>query len=181
VVVVNKVDTAPREAVEEVKRHVRHLNPQAVLVEAASPIRVDRPDLVVGRRVVVVEDGPTVTHGEMPYGAGLLAARKLGAVVVDPRPYAVGSLQQVFRDYPHLTQVLPAMGYGGVQLRELEQTLLRAEADAVVVGTPVDLRRLLHLDKPAVKVSYELEEVSSPTLAELLRTWLAEWEARRPR
>ncbi len=181
VVVVNKVDTAPREAVEEVKRHVRELNPQAVLVEAASPIRVDRPDLVVGRRVVVVEDGPTVTHGEMPYGAGLLAARRLGAVVVDPRPYAVGSLQQVFRDYPHLTQVLPAMGYGGVQLRELEQTLLRAEADAVVVGTPVDLRRLLHLDKPAAKVSYELEEVSSPTLAELLRTWLAEWEARPPR
>ncbi|GBD28729.1 Cyclic 2,3-diphosphoglycerate synthetase [bacterium HR31] len=178
VVVVNKVDTAPREAVEEVVRNVRAANPGAVVVEAASPIQVDRPEVVVGRRVVVVEDGPTVTHGGMPYGAGLLAARRLGAVVVDPRPYAVGSLQQVFRDYPHLTQVLPAMGYGGEQLRELEETLLRAEADAVVVGTPVDLRRLLRLDKPAARVRYELEEVGSPTLADLLRSWLHEWESR---
>lgn len=178
VVVVNKVDTAPREAVEEVERNVRAANPQAVVVEAASPIRLDRPELVAGRRVVVVEDGPTVTHGEMPYGAGLLAARRLGAVVVDPRPYAVGTLQQVFRDYPHLTQVVPAMGYGGPQLRDLEQTLRRAEADAVVVGTPVDLRRLVRLDKPAAKVTYELEEVSSPTLEELLRAWVAEWEGR---
>jgi predicted GTPase len=172
VVVVNKVDTAPPEAVEQVRRNVRAANPAAVLVEAASPIQVDHPEWVAGRRVVVVEDGPTVTHGEMPYGAGLLAARALGAVVVDPRPYAVGSLRQVFRDYPHLTEVLPAMGYGGEQLRELAETLLRVPADAVVVGTPVDLRRLLRLDKPAAKVRYELEERGSPTLGELLRAWL---------
>lgn len=181
VVVINKVDTAPREAVEEVERNVRAANPRAVLVKAASPIRLDRPELVAGHRVVVVEDGPTVTHGEMPYGAGLLAARRLGATVVDPRPYAVGTLQRVFQDYPHLTHVLPAMGYTGAQLRDLEQTLQRVDADAVVVGTPVDLRRLLRLQKPAAKVHYELEEVSSPTLEELLRTWVAEWEtSRRP-
>lgn len=178
VVVVNKVDTAAREAVEEVERNVRAANPRAVVVKAASPIRLDRPELVAGRRVVVVEDGPTVTHGEMPYGAGLLAARRLGATVVDPRPYAVGTLQQVFHDYPHLTRVLPAMGYSGAQLRDLEQTLQRVEADAVVVGTPVDLRRLLRLQKPAAKVHYELEEVSSPTLEQLLRTWVTEWEVR---
>lgn len=178
VVVVNKVDTAAREAVEEVERNVRAANPRAVVVKAASPIRLDRPELVAGRRVVVVEDGPTVTHGEMPYGAGLLAARRLGATVVDPRPYAVGTLQQVFQDYPHLTRVLPAMGYSGAQLRDLEQTLQRVEADAVVVGTPVDLRRLVRLQKPAAKVYYELEEVSSPTLEELLRTWVTEWEVR---
>lgn len=178
VVVVNKVDTAPREAVDAVRRNVRAVNPNAVVVEAASPLHVDHPERVAGRRVVVVEDGPTVTHGGMPYGAGLLAARRLGAVVVDPRPYAVGSLQQVFRDHPHLTEVLPAMGYGAEQLRELELTLLRAEADAVVVGTPVDLGRLLRLDKPAARVRYELEETGPPTLADLLRTWLQEWASR---
>jgi predicted GTPase len=179
VVVVNKVDTAPREAVESVKANVRATNPKAVVVEAASPLQVDHPEWVAGRRVVVVEDGPTVTHGEMPYGAGLLAARRLGAVVVDPRPYAVGSLREVFGQYPHLTEVLPAMGYGADQLRDLEQTLLRVEADAVVVATPVDLRRLVRPDKPAARVRYELEELGPPTLADLLRNWLAEWDSRR--
>jgi len=173
VVVINKVDTAPPENVQAVRRNVAAVNPRAVVVEAASPITVAYPEALAGRTAVVVEDGPTVTHGEMSYGAGLLAAQRYGARVIDPRPYARGSIREVYRAYPHLDRVLPAMGYGREQIAELEETLQRAEAEVVVSGTPVDLRRVLRLDKPIVHVTYELEERSSPTLAQLVGRWLA--------
>ena len=173
VVVINKVDTAPPENVQAVRRNVAALNPWATIVEAASPMTVEHPEALTGRSAVVVEDGPTVTHGEMPFGAGLLVARRYGAEVIDPRPYAVGSIQEVYRTYPHLDRVVPAMGYGREQVAELEETLRRAEAEVVVSGTPVDLRRVLRLDKPIVHVTYELEERTAPTLADLVREWLA--------
>jgi len=173
IVVINKVDTAPPENVQAVRRNVAALNPRATIVEAASPMTVEHPEALTGRSAVVVEDGPTVTHGEMPFGAGLLVARRYGAEVIDPRPYAVGSIQEVYRTYPHLDRVVPAMGYGREQVAELEETLRRAEAEVVVSGTPVDLRRVLRLDKPIVHVTYELEERTAPTLADLVREWLA--------
>ncbi len=179
VVIINKVDTALPENVQVVRANVARLNPRATVVEAASPMTVDRPEWLAGRRAVVVEDGPTVTHGEMPYGAGLLAAERQGAKVVDARPYAVGSLREVYQTYPHLDRVVPAMGYGREQIAELEETLRRAEADVVVIGTPVDLRRVLHLDKPAVYVRYELEERTAPTVADVVREWLARYRSRK--
>ncbi|MBI3998236.1 MAG: GTPase [Armatimonadetes bacterium] len=172
VVLINKVDTADPEDVETVRRNIAGVNPTAIIIEAASPITVDQPGLLAGRRAIVVEDGPTVTHGEMPYGAGYLAAKRHGARVVDPRPFAVGSIRETFRAYPHLEQVLPAMGYGQAQLHELEETLRRADAEVIVIGTPIDLRRLLRLERPAVRVSYELEERTIPTLMDLIRSWL---------
>jgi predicted GTPase len=174
VVIINKVDSAPPDAVATVRRNVAAANPRALVLEARSPISVDRPDLVAGRRVVVVEDGPTVTHGEMAYGAGLIAAERLGAQVVDPRPYATGSLQATYAAYPHLTRVVPAMGYGEAQQRDLEATLRRVPADAIVIGTPVDLRRLLRLDKPTARVTYELDEGAARALADLLARWTVE-------
>lgn len=173
VVVINKVDTAPPDGLETVRRNVARLAPGATVVEAASPITVSDPEAIRGRRVVVVEDGPTVTHGEMPYGAGYLAARSLGAEVVDPRPHAVGAIREAFARYPHLERVMPAMGYGEEQVRELEETIRRTPAEAVVIGTPVDLRRLLRLDRPAVRVTYELEERTRPGLREVVDAWLA--------
>ena len=178
VVVINKVDTASRDSVETVKRNIALVNPRAVVIEAASPIAVDRPDLLEGRRAVVVEDGPTVTHGEMAYGAGLIAAERHRAQIVDPRPYAVGSIKNTYRTYPHLERVVPAMGYGHEQLHELEETLRRVDAEVVVIGTPVDLRRMLRLNKPAVRVTYELEERTTPTLADLISAWAPTWPAR---
>jgi len=173
VVVINKVDSAAPEAVAAVRRNVAAVNPRAAIVEADSPISVDQPDLLAGRRAVVVEDGPTVTHGEMAHGAGFLAAQRAGATVVDPRPYAAGSLRDLYTRYPHLGPVVPAMGYGAAQVKELEETLARAEADVVVIGTPVDLRRVLRLERPAVRVTYELAERTTPTLADLLGDWWA--------
>ena len=168
VAIINKVDTAPPGSVEAVRESVRRVNPQAVVIEAASPVTVDRPELVRGRRAVVVEDGPTLTHGGMAYGAGRLAALRLGATLVDPRPHAVGSLGEIFRQYPHLVDVLPAMGYGQDQVAELAATLNACDADVVVMGTPVDLSRLVSLNKPAVRVRYELEQQAGSDLARLL-------------
>jgi predicted GTPase len=173
VVIINKVDTARPEDVAAVRRNVLGANPGAVIVETASPVTVDRPQALAGRRAIVVEDGPTVTHGGMAYGAGIIAAARHGARIVDPRPFAVGSIAQTFRAYPHLDRVLPAMGYGAHQLRDLEETLRRADADVIVIGTPVDLRRMLRVDKPAVRVTYDLEDRSSPGLDDLIRDWLA--------
>jgi predicted GTPase len=172
VVVINKVDTARREDVNAVRDNVARVNPRATIVEAASPIAVDDPSLLKDRRAIVVEDGPTVTHGEMAYGAGVLAAERYRAQIIDPRPFAVGALRDTYAAYPHLNRVLPAMGYGAEQIGELEETLRRAEADVVVIGTPVDLRRLLRLNKPAVRVTYELEELTRPGLTELIGAWL---------
>ncbi|MEW6046417.1 MAG: cyclic 2,3-diphosphoglycerate synthase, partial [Bacillota bacterium] len=166
VAVINKVDTAPPEAVEAVRRSIRALNPEAVVVEAESPITVDRPDLLAGRRALVIEDGPTLTHGEMRYGAGAIAARRHGALLVDPRPYAVGSIREAFARYPHLQDILPAMGYGEDQVRELEETIRATPVDVVVIGTPIDLRRIIALEKPAVRVRYDLKERTRPTLAD---------------
>ncbi len=169
VIVLNKIDSAPTASVEAVRRNVRQLNPHATIVETASSVTVDDPNLVKGKRVLVVEDGPTVTHGDMAYGAGMMAARKLGAKqLVDPRPFAVGSIKETFEKYRQLELVLPAMGYGDQQVRELEETIKRVECDVIVVATPIDIRRIVKLDKPAVRVSYEVEERSRPTLEEIL-------------
>jgi predicted GTPase len=168
VVIINKVDTAGRDAVEAVRRNVARTNPAAIVIEAASPIAVDDPGLLSGRRAIVVEDGPTVTHGNMGFGAGVLAAERHGARVIDPRPFAVGSIRATLAAYPHLRRALPAMGYGPQQVADLEATLDRAEADVVVIGTPVDLRRLLRLSKPAVRVSYTWEQRTGPRLDALV-------------
>lgn len=167
-IVINKVDTAGIEPVERLRASLASLNPRAVIVEAASPIAVDDPGLVAGRKVLVIEDGPTVTHGEMPFGAGAVAARKLGATLVDPRTYAQGSLAATFAAYPHLGPVLPAMGYGKAQVEELAATIARVPCEAVVIATPFDLRRLVAVDKPSTRVRYDLQEIGRPTLADVL-------------
>lgn len=167
-IVINKVDTAGLEPVERLRASLAALNPRAVIVEAASPITVEEPELVAGREVLVVEDGPTVTHGEMPFGAGAVVARKLGATLADPRPHAEGSLVEVYRAYPHLGPVLPAMGYGKRQIEELSKTIARVPCEAVVIATPVDLRRLVAIGKPSTRVRYDLQEIGRPTLADLL-------------
>jgi len=158
-VLINKVDTAEPASVEMLERNVRAINPRALLVKGDSPISVDDPDAVRGKRVLVIEDGPTLTHGEMPYGAGHVVARRLGAAeIVDPRPYAQGSLKGVFAKYTHLTEILPAMGYGAAQTSELEATIRATPADLVLIATPINLGRLLDIDKPALRVHYKLEE-----------------------
>ena len=169
VVVINKVDTAEPENIEKVENNVREVNPKAIIVKAASPMTVDNPELIKGKRALVIEDGPTLTHGEMPYGIATIAAKKLGASeIVDPRPYAVGSIVDAYKKYKHLGTILPALGYGERQIRELEETINAAPCDVVVVGTPIDLRRIMKINKPAVYVRYELQEVGSPNLKEIL-------------
>ncbi|OGO10854.1 MAG: GTPase [Chloroflexi bacterium RBG_13_66_10] len=169
VIVINKVDTATSENVIAVRENIHRLNPKAIVIEAASPIFIDDPEAVRGKRVLVVEDGPTLTHGEMAYGAGWVAAKRYGAQeIVDPRPYAVGTIAATYAKYPTTGAVLPAMGYGETQVRELEQTINNARADMVIIGTPIDLARLLDLNKPAQRVRYELQEIGEPTLASLL-------------
>ena len=169
VVVINKIDTAHPDAVAQVRENVLQANHRAILIEAAMPIFVEDPGAIRGRRVLVVEDGPTLTHGEMAYGAGWVAARRFGAAeVVDPRPYAVGSIQEAYRRYPQTGPVLPAMGYGPEQIRELEETINRVSCDLVLAATPVDLGRLLRVRHPVVRVRYEIQEIGRPTLAEVL-------------
>jgi predicted GTPase len=167
-VVINKVDTAPAEGVAAVRASVAALNPEAVVIEAESPVSVEDGALLRGRRVLAVEDGPTLTHGEMAFGAGVVAARAHGAVLVDPRPYAVGSLAETFARYPRMGPLLPAMGYGEDQVRDLEATIAATPAEVVLIATPVDLRRVLRLDKPAVRVGYELRERGRPDLGDVL-------------
>lgn len=172
VVIINKVDTASLDAVIAVRANIASVNPRAVIIEAASPVTVDEPEPIRGRRALAVEDGPTVTHGGMAFGAATLAARSHGArELVDPRPHAVGSIREVYDRYPHLGPVLPAMGYGAEQVRELAETIERSGAEVVVIGTPVDLRRLMRLTTPAVRVRYELDERTRPNLEDLLREW----------
>ncbi len=174
VVIINKVDTAPAIAVEMVRDNVARTNPRALILEAASRVSVPDPEQVRGRRVLVVEDGPTLTHGEMAYGAGLVAAHEYGAAeCVDPRPFAVGSIRETFARFPHLQRLLPAMGYSETQRLELEETINRTPCDLVLVATPVDLGRLLHLDKPSLRVSYEIDERTRPTLHEILEGFTA--------
>ncbi|MCZ2128450.1 MAG: cyclic 2,3-diphosphoglycerate synthase [Anaerolineales bacterium] len=167
--VINKVDTADAEAVIRVHENLRALNPHAVQIEGASPLFVDNPEAILGKRVLVVEDGPTLTHGEMAYGAGYVAARRFGAAeIVDPRPFAVGSIAKTFEKYPKTGTILPAMGYGEKQVRELEETINTADADLVVIGTPIDLSRIIKINKPTQRVRYELQEIGQPTLEDVL-------------
>ena len=175
VVIINKVDTADPGNVETVRDNIKAVNPKAIVVKAASPITVDDAEIIQGKRVLVVEDGPTLTHGNMAYGAGTLAATRLGAKeLLNPRPYAVGSIMDTFKKYGHLGNLLPAMGYGEEQIRELEETINATPCDVVVIGTPVDLRKLLNLNKPAVRADYELREVSKPDLEDILRQHFSE-------
>jgi predicted GTPase len=168
--VVNKIDTAPEEGVEAVLASIRAVNPGAAIVRAASPFEIEQDThQIEGKRVLAIEDGPTLTHGEMSYGAAVLAAKEGGAAeLVDPRPFAVGSIKETFAKYPHVTQLLPAMGYGRQQMEELRETIARSDADLVLIGTPIDLRRIIELDKPALRVTYRLQELGEPTIAELL-------------
>jgi predicted GTPase len=169
VVVINKIDTAGREGTEAVRRSIRELNPGAVVVDAASPLFVERSEEIRGRRVLAVEDGPTLTHGEMKYGAGVVAALRHGAAeVVDPRPYAVGRVAETFASYPGIGALLPAMGYGAEQTRDLEATIARTPCDLVLVATPIDLRRVIAIQKPTQRVTYELQEIGRPDLPDVL-------------
>ena len=177
VIIINKVETSYPENVQIIRENIEKVNPNAIVIEAASPIFVDRPELIKGKRVLVVEDGPTLTHGGMKYGAGYVAAKKFGAKeIVDPRPYAVGSIVETYEKYKHLGAILPAMGYGKRQIKELEETINRADADVVVIGTPIDLRRVLNINKPAVRVRYELEEIGQPKLYDILKDFVEKCE-----
>ena len=179
VVVINKVDTAARADVDVVRQNVNRVNPTATVIEAACRVSVASPELIKGQRVLVVEDGPTLTHGEMPYGAGVVAARQCGAAeLVDPRPYAVGSIRGTFERFTHLTSLLPAMGYSAIQRHELEETINRVPCDLVVVATPVDLARILNVNKPTVRVGYEIEELTKPKLVDVLTQFTARFEHR---
>jgi predicted GTPase len=170
VFVINKVDTANPDDVIAVRENLRRLNPTAVQIEAASPLFVDDPAAIRGKRVLVVEDGPTLTHGEMAYGAGYVAARRFGAAeIVDPRPFAVRSIAATYQKYPKTGPILPAMGYGEAQMKDLEATINGSDADLVIVGTPIDLTRVIKLKKPYQRVRYELQEIGQPTLEDLLK------------
>jgi predicted GTPase len=163
--VINKIAT-----VNAVRESIFNTNPEAVVIEAASPIFVDDYHLIRGKRVLAVEDGPTLTHGEMAYGAAIVAAEKFGAAeIVDPRPFTVGTIAETFEKYPDIGTLLPAMGYGESQIRDLETTINNTDCDVVVIGTPIDLRKLVKLNKPAVRVTYELQEIGKPDLSDVLK------------
>ena len=173
VVVINKIDSATKEAIETVEHNIKKVNPQATIIKAESKITVDNPEVIKGKKVLVVEDGPTLTHGGMKIGAGTIAAQRFGASsLVDPRPYTVGKLKKTFEIYPEIGQLLPAMGYGEQQLKDLEETINKTECDSVVIGTPIDLSRIIKIDKPYTRVHYELDEVSSPNLHEILEDFV---------
>ncbi|MFX1474911.1 MAG: cyclic 2,3-diphosphoglycerate synthase [Promethearchaeota archaeon] len=173
VVVINKIATANPDDVDQVRDNIARVNPNAIVVDAVSPLFVEDPSVIRGKRVLVVEDGPTLTHGGMQYGAGWLAARKFGASeIVDPRGAAVGSIRETFEKYSHLTDILPAMGYGEAQVRDLEKTINAVDCDVVVIGTPINLARIVKLQKPAVRVRYELQEIGVPTLEDIIGEFL---------
>jgi predicted GTPase len=174
VAIINKVDTADPEKVRQVKANIKMVNPKATVLEAASPITADNPEAIRGKRVLVIEDGPTITHGNMPYGAGEIMAKREGAsVIVDPRPYAVGSIKETYAKYAHLGAILPAMGYGGRQVAELKETIERTPCDVVVIGTPIDLRRVMTINKPTVRVKYELQVLDPVSLEHVLDEFLS--------
>jgi len=173
VVLVAKIGTADPKNIEIVEQSARELNPDAKIIRADSVVNVSDPSQVAGKKVLVVEDGPTLTHGEMTYGAGHVAAKKFGAAeIIDPRPYAVGSIKETFEKYPHVTDVLPAMGYGDTQTSELQQTINAVPCDLVIVGTPFDLGRLIEVDKPMSRVTYELDDAASLELEKLIDAYL---------
>lgn len=173
IVVINKEDTAKPENIDLLKEHIQQANPEAVVIDAALPVTVENVELIQGKRALVIEDGPTLTHGGMAFGAGTLAAERYKAQeIIDPRPYAVGSIAEIFEKYPHIGKLLPAMGYGHVQMEELRETIHRTPCDVVIIGTPVDLRRLISIDKPTDRVRYHFLETGTPTLKELIEARL---------
>jgi predicted GTPase len=170
ILVINKVDAAAAEDVFQLRENLHKLNPKAIIVEAASILTVDKPETLRGKRALVVEDGPTLTHGGMKWGAGIAAAKRFGAAeLIDPRPFAVGTLAETFRIYPEVGCLLPAMGYGDQQVKDLEATINGSDAEVVVIGTPIDLNRVIKINKPTVRVEYELQELGSPNLAEIIK------------
>lgn len=173
VIVINKIDSASLDNINTVRANLRKINPTAKQIDAASILTVDKPELLKGKKVLVVEDGPTLTHGEMKIGAGTVAALKHGAELVDPRPYVVGKLAETFKIYPNIGTLLPAMGYGKEQMKDLEKTIANTPCDAVVIGTPIDLPRFIKIKQPVVKVGYELQEIGTPTLKEVLDEFVA--------
>lgn len=169
VIVINKIDSADPDSIQEVRESISDVNPQAVVIDAASPLIVDDPSVITGKKVLVVEDGPTLTHGDMQYGAGVVAALKYGAAdLVDPRPFTVKSITETYQKYPNIGILLPAMGYGDQQMKDLEETIAQTECDAVVIATPIDLGKLIKIDKPHTQVHYELQEIGKPTLEDVL-------------
>ena len=173
VVVINKIRTAEPENVEKLRRNIAQINPEARVVDAASPVTVEDPDIITGKRVLVVEDGPTLTHGEMKYGAGVVAAKQCGAAeLVDPRPFAIGTIADTFDHYPDIGTLLPAMGYGSDQTQDLEETINSTDCEAVVIGTPIDLRRVVDIRQPSTRVTYDLEEIGTNKLDDILAGFL---------
>ena len=174
VVVINKIDSADFENIQTVRKNIEKVNPKAVVVDAASTISVENPEIIKGKRVLVIEDGPTLTHGEMKIGAGVVAARRFGAAeIVNPRPYAVGKLAETFRLYPDIGNVLPAMGYGEEQIRDLTATIAATDCDSVIIATPIDLKRIVKIDKPSTRVEYSLQEIGRPNMDDVLSDFIA--------
>jgi len=172
VIVINKIDSADLDDIQEVRANIRSLNKKAKIIDAASPLFVDNPDVITGKRVLVVEDGPTLTHGEMAYGAGVIAAEKYGCEdLVDPREWAVGEILETFENYPEIGVLLPAMGYSEQQIKDMERTINATDCDSIVIATPIDLRRIINIKKPACQVKYELQEIGSPTIADVLASF----------
>jgi len=168
-IVINKMDSAGPEGIQIVRESIAEVNPNAIVIDGASPIKVDNPELIRGKRVLVVEDGPTLTHGEMKLGAGTIAAQKFGAAeIINPRDYAVGKLAETFKIYPNVGDLLPAMGYGEEQLKDLETTINNVDCDTVIIGTPIDLNRIVKIDKPNTRVYYDLQEIGEPNLDQVL-------------
>ncbi|HEX9972004.1 MAG TPA: cyclic 2,3-diphosphoglycerate synthase [bacterium] len=170
VVIINKIDTADFDDIEYVRENIRETNPNAIIIDAASPLSVENSEIIRGKRALVVEDGPTLTHGEMSFGAGVVAAEKFGAAeIVDPRPWIVGKIAETYEKYPDIGALLPAMGYGDEQVADLEKTINAVDCDVVVIGTPIDLRKIINIKKPAVRVIYELQEIGRPNLEDVLK------------
>jgi predicted GTPase len=172
-VVINKIDSADFDNIQTVRNNIEKVNPKAVVVDAASTISVDKPELIRGRRVLVIEDGPTLTHGEMKIGAGIVAARRFGAAeIIDPRPYAVGRLAETYRIYPYIGTLLPAMGYGEQQMKDLSATVEKTDCDSVVIATPIDLQRVIKIDRPCTRVEYSLQEIGRPNIDDVLENFI---------
>lgn len=177
VAIINKIDSADKKSIEIVENNIKQAKPDSTIIKAESTITVDHPDIVKGKRVLVVEDGPTLTHGEMKIGAGIVAAERLGAKeIVDPTPYTVGSLTETFEKYPHIDTVLPAMGYGEQQLKDLEETINKVDCDAVIIGTPMDLTRIISINKPTTRVHYDLDEIGDTNLAGVLNQFIKDFD-----
>lgn len=173
VVIINKIDSADSEDILMVRENIHQVNPRAIVIDAASPIFVENYEQIKGKKVLVVEDGPTLTHGEMTYGAGVVAAEKFGAAeLVDPRPFTVGTITETFEKYSSIGTLLPAMGYGDQQIKDLQETINRTECDLIIIGTPIDLRKLITINKPALRVTYELQEIGKPDLSDVLKKFI---------